>query len=124
MGIAVGTDIIKIDRIRSSYEKFGVKFLEKIFTKSEQVYCEKKFDKFASYAARFAAKEAFAKACGFGIGEEFSWLDISVENNLQGSPSLILSNSAHNILKDLNFTEAKVSMSHTDDIANAVVILT
>lgn len=124
MGIAVGTDIIKTERIKSAYEKFGTSFLDKIFTKSEQAYCDSKADKFASYAARFAAKEAFTKACRCGICHTLSWLDVSVENNLQGSPDLILSDGANKILKSLNFTEAKVSMSHTDDLATAVVILT
>ena len=122
--ISVGTDIVEVNRIRSAYEKFGKSFLDKIFTKSEQTYCEHKTNKFASYAARFAAKESFTKACGCGIGQSVSWLDISVENNSQGAPTLILSASANKLLNRLNFTEAKVSISHTDDIANAVVVLT
>lgn len=84
--LGIGTDIIEIDRIEDSINRFGDQFLTKLFTPEEIAYCKK--HKFPSkhFAGRFAAKEAIAKAIGSGFGENLSWLDIEILPNEQKKP--------------------------------------
>ena len=94
MKVTCGTDIIEIERVKSSIEEIGERFLEKVFTQNEIDYCEsKKKQKYQHYAARFAAKEAAFKAisCELVNKYDISFKDIEVENNEQGRPSLKIS---------------------------------
>ena len=84
--IAIGVDICDIKRLREIELRFKDRFLQKIFTPGEIVYCEEKHDKHSSYAARFAAKEAFLKAIGTGLRDGFQWKDIEVDNDDLGKP--------------------------------------
>lgn len=87
MIVGTGVDIIEIDRIRKSIEKFGDRFLNKIYTKTEIEFCSSKADKYRRYAARFAIKEAVYKAV-MKYDATIAWLDISVQNDSDGAPVL------------------------------------
>ncbi len=104
MIIGIGSDIINIDSIAGLHEKFGENFLEKIFTINE-VSAAGRYNKtenqkaiFAHYAKRFAAKEAFAKALGFGIGSEINFLDIEVKNDANGKPNIEITQKITDLL--------------------------
>jgi holo-[acyl-carrier protein] synthase len=86
MILGIGTDIVDIKRIEQTIEKFGDKFLHRIFTKYEREYCEPKSGKAAYYAKRFAAKEAVAKALANVKSGPLSWQDVEVKNDPSGRP--------------------------------------
>lgn len=115
----IGNDIIEISRIQANFERYGVKFLERIFTPEEQTYCLRFNHPAPHLAGRFAAKEATAKALGCGIGTDLSWLDISIQNSEKGSPFVLLSTRA-----DLKFNHPNIliSISHCREYATAVAI--
>jgi len=114
--LGLGTDIIEIDRIRSSVSTYQNRFLNKIFTPKEQEYCLSHRDPSPSLAARFAAKEAAAKALGCGFGKQLSWLDLEILNNEQGRPTIQCSNTQFHSPLFL------LSMSHCRQYAVATVI--
>ena len=121
MGLfGVGIDIVEVKRIQESLERFGGKFKERIFTKSEQEFCESRNGKFQSYAARFASKEAFSKALGTGLRGVVSWRDIVVIDNEKSRPKLEIYGRANTIL---NKRKALLSISHTKNYATAIVII-
>jgi holo-[acyl-carrier protein] synthase len=123
--IAIGTDIVDVRRVRTAIEKFGNIFLAKIFTEAELAYCVSAAATYCSLSARFAAKEAFSKAIGtgIGIGSALKWHDVAVQNQPIGIPKIILTPKATGIMKQHGFKIAKVSLSHTKTLAQAVVIL-
>ncbi|MDE6431968.1 MAG: holo-ACP synthase [Opitutales bacterium] len=121
--ISVGTDIVDALRIKRAISRFGQSFIGKIFTKNEIQYCLNFANSYQSFAARFAAKEAFAKAIGIGLGSTLRWCDISVKNTSTGRPELILSSNAKALMEKSRFHTAKISLSHTKTLAQAVVIL-
>jgi len=92
--IGVGTDICDIRRIEKSIEKFGQRFLDKTFTDTEQAYCESKARPVMSYAKRFAAKEAVAKALAGSETGALGWTSVEVQNDPSGRPIVILSKDA------------------------------
>lgn len=121
MRIACGTDIIEIERIKENIEKLGEKFLNKIYTKQEIQYCEsKKTQKYQSYAARFAVKEAAFKAISFKLKDKYQicWKDIETVVNSQGKPELRI------IGLELDDVECMdVSISHCQEYAVANVAM-
>ncbi len=121
MKIACGTDIIEIERIKENIENLGEKFLNKIYTEQEIQYCEsKKVQKYQSYAARFAVKEAAFKAISFKLKDKYQicWKDIETIVNAQGKPELKI------IGLDLNDIESMdVSISHCQTYATANVTI-
>ena len=112
----VGIDIIEVKRISEMLEKYGDRFLGRILTESEIDYCRKFSKPDLHFAGRFAAKEAYSKAIGTGIGKDFSWKDIEIKNDERGKPFIV-----H--LKESEFSSLKfeISISHTDQYACAVV---
>src|ERR1700742_1146551 len=94
MVIGVGTDLIEIERIEHSVARFGERFLERVFTPGEIAYCQAKKGSAESFAARFAAKEAGAKALGTGISRGVSWKEFEVKRKPGGRPTLELSGRA------------------------------
>lgn len=116
----VGIDLVEVDRIKKSLEKYGNKFKERIFTKSEQEFCESRNGKFQSYAARFASKEAFSKALGTGLRSAISWRDIVVIDDEKSKPELEIHGRAKTIL---NKRKVFLSISHTKNYATAIVII-
>lgn len=121
MNIGCGIDIIEIDRIKESIEKAGTRFLNRVFTDAEIAYCEsKKVQKYQSYAARFAAKEATLKAVSKLLNNkyELEWKDIEILNDDNGKPQVNIDYNFDNRIKDID-----ISMSHCETYAVANVIV-
>ncbi|AAC67691.1 holo-ACP synthase [Chlamydia trachomatis] len=114
----VGIDIIEIDRIRKSYQTYGDRFLKKIFTEGERVYCFSKSNPYASLAARFAAKEAVAKALGTGIGKLLKWKEIEMCRDSR-QPQVVVPEA---LLCSLGVKRVLLSVSHSREYATAVAI--
>jgi holo-[acyl-carrier protein] synthase len=117
----IGIDIVKIDRIREVVEKWGDKFLKRVFTENEIVYCYKKKSPYLSLAVRFAAKEALIKA----IGSEMpvSLTDIEVINTGTGKPVLLIGDKLQDFFTVKQIQTAHLSLSHEHDYGVACVIL-
>jgi len=118
--IAVGTDICDVQRIKKIEEQHGPRFLKKVFTGGEIIYCMKKVSKHTSLAARFAAKEALLKALGTGLRSGLQWKEIEIENDHLGKPFFIFHGETQKILEGRTVL---LSLSHTDDNAIAFVII-
>jgi holo-[acyl-carrier protein] synthase len=125
--IGLGSDLMDINRIQASLDKFGERFTNRIFTDLERSRSEKKPDRAASYAKRFAAKEACSKALGTGIHQGVFWRDMGVINLRSGKPTMMLTNGAAARLAELTPPghEAVIHITLTDDhpMAMAVVII-
>lgn len=117
--LGIGNDIIEIDRIESSIQRYGQKFLDRIFTLEEQNYCLKFQHSSRNFAGRFAAKEAVVKALGTGIREGVSWLDIKIVNDVYGKPCVSFSEK---LKKAFPGSEVLISISHSKEYATAVAI--
>lgn len=118
MIIGIGTDIIEIDRVRRAVEKKH--FRERVFTAIEQSYCDSKnINSAASYAARFAGKEAFFKALGTGIVTSLT--DVEIINYHNGQPHIILHGRAAELIDD--DVKIHLSLSHSKNYATAVCVL-
>jgi holo-[acyl-carrier protein] synthase len=123
MILGLGTDMIEISRIQLSIEQFGDRFLHRVFTPGEIAYCQRKKKHAAeSFAARFAAKEAGAKALGTGISRGITWKEIEVRREAGTAPTLHLTGRAQDRAKELGITRFSLSLTHSRDIALAVVI--
>lgn len=121
MILGIGVDIIEIERIKDSVDKFGDKFLNKIYTKTELEYCLSKTSKYQHLAARFAAKEAVYKALTSGWHEKATWQDIEISNQPNGMPIVKLKGKLKSFLsKD---SSLKISMSHSRDYVTCVAII-
>jgi len=118
----LGTDISEVSRVKKSIETIEG-FREKIFSAAEISYCEIKKNKFESYAARFAAKEAFFKAMGTGWRNGMAFNEVGIINDDLGKPEIILTGRALEEKVKAGITALHVSLTHTKDIATAVVIL-
>jgi holo-[acyl-carrier protein] synthase len=121
--LGVGIDQIEVSRIRDSLEKHGDHFLKKIFSENEQSYCNDKTDPAPYLAARFAAKEAVAKALGTGFGPEFGWLDSEIVHGDLGEPILQLNEKAQRLLESKGAKRPLVSLTHLESVASAIVVL-
>jgi|UPI00047C7583 holo-[acyl-carrier protein] synthase len=123
MIIGLGTDMIEISRIERSIEQFGQRFLDRIFTQEEILYCQRKQKHAAeSFAARFAAKEAAAKAIGTGISRGVSWKEFEVRRRPGSAPTLHFSGRAREIADSLGIARTSLSLTHSRDLALAVVV--
>ena len=121
MILGIGIDIIEINRIRESVDKFGDHFLSKIYTPNELEYCLQKHNKYQHLAARFAAKEAIYKALSSEWGREISWQDIDIMNEPNGLPIAKFSGKLEEFInKD---KDIKISMSHSDNYVACVAIV-
>jgi holo-[acyl-carrier protein] synthase len=123
MVVGVGTDLMEIARIQQSVARFGDRFLARVFTAGEIAYCQRKKNAAESLAARFAAKEAGAKALGTGISHGVSWLELEVTREPSGKPLLQLSGRAADRARALGVTRISLSITHSRDTALAVVIM-
>ncbi len=121
MVIGIGIDIIEIDRIKQNVEKYGEKFLAKIYTPTEIEYCQSKASKYQHFAARFAAKEAVYKALATGWQEELSWQDIEISNKPTGMPIAKLKGKLKAFLSDNK--DLKISISHSENYVTCVAII-
>ncbi|TLU83429.1 MAG: holo-[acyl-carrier-protein] synthase [Chlorobium sp.] len=115
----IGIDMVNVDRIRSSYERYGEQFLKKILTPAELILCRQKADMIQSAAARFAAKEAISKALGCGICRDFTWHCVEILNDPAGRPYAHM--TAH--MKKHRDMSIKISLSHDRHYAAAMVIV-
>lgn len=116
----IGTDIIEVSRVKKIIDRHGIRFLDKIFSKAEQEYCLKHREASRHFAARFAAKEAIAKALGVGISDLLAWLDIEVQHDIYGKPQGVLSLSAQEYFGSI---EIHLSISHCHEYATATAVV-
>ena len=127
MIIGIGSDLIDIRRIEASLERFGPRFVQRLFTEVEQKKSVGRLNRAASYAKRFAAKEACSKALGTGFRKSVYWRDLGVENQRSGKPTMVLTGGAAERLKSLvpAGMKAQIDLSITDDfpLAQAIVII-
>lgn len=123
MIIGIGTDLAEVGRIRDSIERFGPRFLNRIYTEAERAYALSKANSAERFAARFAAKEAGMKAIGTGWNFGVTWKDFEVVNERTGRPTLRLSGVAQSVAQRLGAQRVSISLTHSKDTAFAVVIL-
>jgi holo-[acyl-carrier protein] synthase len=121
--VGTGTDLTEIGRIASSVERFGDRFLQRIYTAAELHYCLRKKNSAESLAARFAAKEAGAKALGTGIAKGVSWREIEVTHLPGGRPTLLLHGRAAERATAMGVVSVHLSLSHGRDMSIATVVL-
>jgi holo-[acyl-carrier protein] synthase len=127
MIIGIGNDIIDIRRIEASIARFGQKFIDRLFTEIEQKKSDRRANRAASYAKRFAAKEACSKALGTGFRDGIYWRDMGVVNLPSGKPTLALTGGALDRLKAITppGMTVQIDLTITDDFpqAQAIVII-
>jgi holo-[acyl-carrier protein] synthase len=124
MVIGTGIDVVEIERVARSIERYGSRFLERVYTAAEITYCQRKRRNAAeSFAARFAAKEAGAKALGTGIGFGVTWRELEVGREPAGRPLLLLHGRAAEIAASLGVRRSSLSITHTRTQSMALVIL-
>lgn len=116
--LRIGVDIIEVERIRRAAERHGDRFYKRLFTQAEYERCK---GHYPALAARFAAKEAVAKALGTGIGD-VCWTEIEVVNDERGKPDVLLHGAAADLAAQLGLTQWSISLSHTRDEAIAFVV--
>jgi holo-[acyl-carrier protein] synthase len=122
--LGTGIDMVEIHRVTRSIERYGRRFLERVYTAQEIAYCQRKRRNAAeSYAARFAAKEAGAKALGTGMGFGVTWREIEVGREPAGRPLLVLHGRAAELAQAMGVQRSSLSITHTDTQAMAMVIL-
>jgi len=123
MILGVGIDIIEVERIRASHEKFGERFLKRILRPEEIAYCFSHKEPSPFLAARFSAKEAISKAFGTGIGRQLGWQDMEVRRKESGQPYVVLHDGGEILFKQMNARALHLSLSHTNVYASAVAVL-
>jgi holo-[acyl-carrier protein] synthase len=127
MILGIGNDIIDIRRIQKAIERYGDRFLRRVFTDAERKKSDGRSQRAASYAKRFAAKEACAKALGTGLRKGVFWRDMGVANLPSGQPTMVLTGGAAEQLRRLTppGCQARVNVTLTDDfpLAQAIVVI-
>ena len=128
MILGIGNDLIDIRRVERTLERFGPRFVERVFTEIEQAKSDRRAQRAASYAKRFAAKEACAKALGTGVPRHgVHWRDLGVVNLPSGKPIMQLTNGAARRLEELTpkGMSVQIDLTITDDypLAQAIVII-
>jgi holo-[acyl-carrier protein] synthase len=119
----VGIDVIEVQRVKDSIERFGDRILNRLFTKTEIEYCSARKNAALHFAGRFAAKEAAFKAMGKGWGGDISWKDVEITNLPSGAPKIAFYGKALELTTSQKIKSGFVSISHIDQLATAVVIL-
>ena len=122
MILGTGVDLAEVPRIKASIERFGEKFIRRIYTPAEIAYVERKANKYQRYAARFAAKEAGMKAIGTGWRRGVTWQDFEVANLPSGKPTLLLHGVAADFAGKLGVKNISLSITHTAELGMAHVI--
>ncbi|MGE9269018.1 MAG: holo-ACP synthase [Verrucomicrobiales bacterium] len=121
--IGIGIDVIEVERVRSSMDEFGERFVQRIFTEVERAYCEAQKRPELHYAARFAAKEAIAKAFGTGLGKSLGWLDLEITRRESGEPTVRLSVEGERYAAGRGVEEIKISLTHAKHYAAANALI-
>lgn len=118
-----GVDIVGIDRVKKSLDRFAERFEERVFTPREIQYCKSKADPSKHFAARFAVKEAVLKSLGAGMGQGISWKDLEVLNHEEtGEPRLRLNGKGRDVFEALKLKRIHISISHEKNYAIAHAI--
>jgi len=120
--IGCGIDLVEINRIERIIKKWEDKFILRLFTLREKIYCESKNNRYQSYAGKFAAKEALLKALGLGL-RGIKWKEMEILNDLAGRPVIRTRGKLKTIISQKNISNCLVSISHTQDYVIAEVIL-
>jgi holo-[acyl-carrier protein] synthase len=120
----IGIDVIEVERIEKAIDESGDRFLDRVFTADERSYCNKQTRPVIHFAARWAAKEAVAKALGTGIGESLSWQDMEIVRLPSGEPEMTLRGGGQLFVEEHGITQIKISLTHARNYAaaNAVVM--
>jgi holo-[acyl-carrier protein] synthase len=121
--LGTGIDIIEVARIRSSLEKFGERFGQRVLLPDEIAYCLSHKDSAPFVAARFAAKEAISKAFGTGIGAQLGWQDMEICKKESGEPFVVLHGKGRELFETRGAKWLLVSLSHTENYAVATAVL-
>lgn len=128
MILGIGSDMVDIRRLARTLERFGSRFIERVFTPEEQASAEGRANRTATYAKRFAAKEACAKALGTGLSQEVFWRDMGVFNDAAGRPAMRLRGGAEARLAKLTppgyISHIHLTLTDEHPYAQALVILT
>src|SRR6266581_5142838 len=121
--LGIGIDLVENARIQNSIERFGDRFLKRVFTAGEIAYSNSMKFPARHFAARFAAKEALSKAFGTGIGKSMGWRDLDVQKKESGEPFVVLSGGAEKMAKERGIVKVWISLSHTEQSASATIVL-
>jgi holo-[acyl-carrier protein] synthase len=121
--LGIGVDLVECARIERSLDRFGEKFLHRVFTAGEIEYSMSMKFPARHLAARFAAKEAVSKAFGTGIGKSMGWRDIDVHKKPSGEPFLVFGGGAERLAKERGVTNALITLSHSEQHAVATIVL-
>jgi len=121
--IGIGVDLVECARIEHSLERFGERFLQRVFTTGEIEYSQSMKYPARHLAARFAAKEAISKAFGTGIGKSMGWKDIDVRRKESGEPYVVLEGGAKKLAAERKVSKVSISLSHTEHHAMAVIVV-
>jgi holo-[acyl-carrier protein] synthase len=119
----IGIDLVRVDRIGAGLQRWGARFLDRLFTPQEQLACSAKAAQVPCLAMRFAAKEAFAKALGTGIRAPLHWRDMEVRNDAAGRPYVVLSQRARRFVEERGVRSWHVSLTDDGLYGAAVVVL-
>lgn len=123
MIFGLGIDILEVSRMEKQILNESEGFVKRVFTEVEISYCEQKRNRSQHYAARFASKEAFFKAIGTGWRHGLTWQDIEIFNDALGKPGILLRGKAKTFIEENQIKNIHLSISHSKEIAVAVVIL-
>ncbi len=121
--LGIGVDLVECARIQHSLDRFGDRFLHRVFTDGEIAYAQSMKFPARHLAARFAAKEALSKAFGTGIGKAMGWKDIDVHKKPSGEPFVVLEGGAKDLAGNRGVTKVLITLSHTDNHAMAMIVL-
>ena len=121
--LGIGVDLVECERIQHSLDRFGEKFLHRVFTEGEIEYSLSMKFPARHLAARFAGKEAVSKAFGTGIGKAMGWRNIDIQKKPSGEPFLVFSGPAQDLATERGMVSARITLSHTDHHAVACVVL-
>lgn len=123
MILGTGIDLVEVARIASSLEKFGDSFLKRVLVAEEIIYCQSHKNPAPFIAARFAAKEAIAKAFGTGISAELGWQDMEIRRKKSGEPFVVLHGRGRELFTARGAKQLHLSLSHTENYTVATAIL-
>ena len=120
----IGVDLVKVARLGASIQRFGERFLNRVFTPREITYCQARRGSDSAFALRFAAKEAFSKALGVGLRKDgIRWREVEVVPNPLGKPELLISGRAAELCDEAGIAGMHLTLTDENDLALAVVIL-
>ena len=121
--LGIGVDLVECARVQHSLDRFGDRFLHRVFTDGEIAYAQSMKFPARHLAARFAAKEAISKAFGTGIGKAMGWKDIDVHKKPSGEPFVVLEGGAKKLASERGVANVLITLSHTDNHAMAMIVL-